>query len=157
MLKPMSFEEFPRFNLFRGRGILAVDFGTKVIGLASWCPGREPFPQPYGKIIFKDDEQACREIAQIFDDEALEVIVVGLPLHADGTDSDMTKRVRAFADKLTATIPTAELHFQDETLTSFEAQERMKNSPRYGFKVDPKQLDALAAAIILEDFIRHRD
>ena len=87
----------------------------------------------------------------------MEVIVVGLPLHADGKDSEMTKRVRAFAATLAATIPSAELHFQDETLTSFEAQERMKNSPRYGFKVDPKQLDALAAAIILEDFIRNRD
>lgn len=153
----MSFEDFPRYQEFLGRGILAVDFGSKVTGLASWCPGREPFPQPYGKVVVKDEQQLCDEIAVIFENEAMEVIVVGLPLHADGKDSEMTKRVRAFAAKLAATIPEAELHFQDETLTSFEAQERMKNSPRYGFKVDPKQLDALAASIILEDFIRHRE
>tara|TARA_R110000868_G_scaffold16687_10_gene74209 strand:- start:2455 stop:2916 length:462 start_codon:yes stop_codon:yes gene_type:complete len=153
----MSFEEYPRFEQFRGRSILAVDYGTKVTGLASWCPGREPFPQPYGKIIYKDEQQVCDEIKQIFDDEAIDVIIVGLPLYADGKDSEMTKRVRNFAALLTATIPSAELHFQDETLTSYEAQERMKNSPRYGFKVDPKQLDALSAAIILEDFIRKRD
>lgn len=153
----MSFESFPRFNHFRGRGILAVDFGTKVVGLASWCPGREPFPQPYGKIVYQDDAQVIQEIKQIFDDEALEVIVIGLPLYADGKDSEMTKRVRTFAAQVQEKIPAAELHLQDETLTSFEAQERMRNSPRYGFKVDPKQLDALAAAIILEDFIRHRD
>ncbi len=153
----MSFESFPRFSHFSGRGILAVDFGTKVVGLASWCPGREPFPQPYGKIIYKDDAQVIQEIAKIFNDEALEVIVVGLPLYPDGKDSEMTTRVRAFATLLQETISAAEVHLQDETLSSFEAQERMRASPRYGFKVDLKQLDALAAAIILEDFIRHRD
>lgn len=152
----MSFEEFPRFEQFRGRAILAVDYGTKVTGLASWCPGREPFPQPYGKIIYKDDSQVCKEILQIFDDEAMDVIVVGLPLYADGNDSEMTKCVRAFAANLAATIPSAELHFQDETLTSYAAKERMRTSPRYGFKVDPKQLDALSATIILEDFIKFK-
>lgn len=153
----MSFENFPRFDLFKGRGILAVDYGTKVVGLASWCPGREPFPQPYGKIIYQNDAQVIKEIKQIFDDEALDIIVLGLPLHADGSDSEMTKKIRIFAEQLKSVATNAEFYFQDESLSSFEAQERMKNSPRYGFKVDPKQLDALAASIILEDFIRHRD
>ncbi|PIP90103.1 MAG: Holliday junction resolvase RuvX [Bdellovibrionales bacterium CG12_big_fil_rev_8_21_14_0_65_38_15] len=153
----MNFEEYPRFDQFKGKTILSVDYGTKVTGLAFWGVGREPFPGPYGKIIYQNDDQVCQEIKTIYDDEACDVIVVGLPLYADGTDSEMTKRVRSFAAHLSATIADAELHFQDETLSSFTAQERMKNSPRYGFKVDPKQLDALAATIILEDFIRHQD
>ncbi len=45
------------------------------------------------------------------------------------------------------------LFFQDESLSTFEAEERMRESPRYNFKVDKKQLDALAASIILEDFL----
>ncbi len=153
----MSFEEFPRFVQFRGKNILAIDYGTKVTGLASWGVGREPFPQPYSKIIYQTDEQVCQEISKIADDEAIDILVVGLPLHADGTDSEMTKRVRTFATLLGSTMTGTELHFQDETLSSYTAQERMKNSPRYGFKVDPKQLDALAATIILEDFIRHQE
>jgi putative Holliday junction resolvase len=32
----------------------------------------------------------------------------------------------------------------------------MKNSPRYNFKVDLKQIDAVAASVILEDFIRRK-
>ena len=43
---------------------------------------------------------------------------------------------------------------QDETLSTFEAESRMKESPRYNFKIDPKQIDALAASIILEDFVK---
>ena len=46
------------------------------------------------------------------------------------------------------------LYFQDETLTTKEAEERMKKSPRFNFKVDPTQIDSLSASIILEDFLR---
>ena len=45
-------------------------------------------------------------------------------------------------------------HFQDETLSSFEAEQRMINSPRFNFKIDKKQIDSLAASIILEDWIK---
>ena len=43
--------------------------------------------------------------------------------------------------------------FQDEALSSFEAEDRMKNSPKYNYKIDKNHLDALAASIILEEWL----
>jgi putative Holliday junction resolvase len=45
---------------------------------------------------------------------------------------------------------------QDETLSTFEAESRMKSSPQYNFQVNLTQIDALAACVILEDFIRRK-
>ena len=39
-------------------------------------------------------------------------------------------------------------------MSSFEAENRMKNSPQYNFKIDLKHIDAVAASIILEDFMK---
>jgi putative Holliday junction resolvase len=109
---------------------------------------------PYGKIKYVDDQQLCNEILHIVDDEVVELIIIGLPLFTDGTASEMTKTVKAFAQLLHQKTDLP-IILQDETLTTYEAEQRMKNSPRYNFKVDPKQIDALAASIILEDFLNN--
>lgn len=150
----MSFSNYKNFEIYKGKSILAVDYGTKVTGLAQFCPGREPFPSPFGKIIYKSDEQVVAEIQQIVDDEVIDIIVLGLPTYEDGNQSEMTKRVKAFGLILETNIKNIQLKYQDETYSTYSAKERMMNSPQYNFQVDPKKLDAVAASIILEDFIR---
>ncbi|MCP4714144.1 MAG: pre-16S rRNA-processing nuclease YqgF, partial [Deltaproteobacteria bacterium] len=61
--------------------------------------------------------------------------------------------VEAFSLQLEQALKPLPLYRQDESLSSFDAEERMLESPRYNFKIDPDQLDALAASIILEAFI----
>lgn len=151
----MNFEKFPNYTKFLNKTILAVDYGTKVTGLGIFTPGRDPYPMPHGKIIYKSDDQVIQEIKSIVDDEFAEVIVLGLPYYTDGNESEMTEKVKKFGESLKTALSGIEVFLQDETLTSYEAQERMKNSPRYNFKVDLKEIDALAASIILEDFIKN--
>jgi putative holliday junction resolvase len=131
---------------------LGIDFGSKVIGLALFCPNRDPFILLHGKIVVENELQVLQEISNVVDEESIGAIVLGLPLFTDGKESQMTKKVRAFGEKLRNYIPQIELYYQDETLTTYEAQERMKNSPKFNFKVDPKQIDSLCASVILEDF-----
>ena len=150
----MSFFNYKNFELYKGKSILAVDYGTKVTGLAQFCPGREPFPSPFGRIIYKSDEQVVQEIKQIVDDEVIDIIVLGLPSYEDGNESEMTKKVKAFGVILETQIKDIELNYQDETYSTYSAKERMMSSPQYNFQVDAKKLDAVAASIILEDFIR---
>lgn len=140
-------------NNFTNKIILAIDYGKKVTGLATYTVDRDPFPLPFGRINYKSDDQLASEILKIVDDECIDVLVLGLPLFTDGTESEMTKIVRIFGSLLKdkSSLP---LYYQDETLTTFEAQERMKNSPRYNFKINLKEIDALAASIILEDFMK---
>ena len=136
------------------KNILAIDYGTKVTGLAAFCPGRDPFPYPIGKINYRDDQSLIKEIEIYVNDQSSDIIVLGLPLRTDGSESEMTKKVQHFGKQLQQHFSAFTLFYQDEYLSSFEAQERMKRSPRYHFKVNPEEIDALAATIILEDFIK---
>lgn len=136
---------------FSGKVVLGIDYGKKVTGTALFCPNRDPFPVPATGIPYASDQQLENELRAIIDDEAVEVVVLGLPLHADGNESDMSTTVRAFGAQIKASLKI-EVHYQDESLTSYEAKQRMQNSPQYNFKIQWDKVDSLAAAIILEDF-----
>jgi putative holliday junction resolvase len=150
----VNFEDFPNYTKLNHKNILAIDYGTKETGLASYCPGRDPYPTPYGRIIYKNDKQLIDELEEIINNEAIDVLVLGIPHFLDGKESRMTKKIQSFGVRLERHFHRLEVFRQDETLSSKEAEERMKSSPQYNFKVDPKQIDAVAASIILEDFMR---
>lgn len=142
-----------KFSL-EGKRILGIDYGSKVVGLATYHWGSDPYPLPFDRLIVKNTKQILGELKNILSNESIDAIVLGLPLFTDGKESKMTAQVREFGQILQTEFPEIELFYQDETLSSYEAQDRMKNSARYDFKVDPKQIDALAASIIIEDFVK---
>ena len=83
------------------------------------------------------------------------MVIWGIPYFTDGTESDMTKRVRSLGEELRAKLPSGvELHFQDETLSTFEAEERMKNDPRFNFQVDLKKLTRSQHPLLLNHSFR---
>ncbi len=133
---------------------LGIDYGSKVIGLALYKYKIDPFPTPYGKIAFKSTELFYNELETILNDEVVDYIVFGLPLLTDGSETEKTKEHREVAAQLSNTFPNIPVILQDETLTTFEAEQRMLNSAQYNFKIDPKKIDSLSASIILEDFFK---
>ena len=136
---------------------LAIDYGTSVTGLALFHPNQDPWPLPYGRIIYRSDHQLIQDIEQKIEEESVEIIVLGLPLCKDGGKSPMTKKVEAFGKALQQKLSQGvALYYQNEHLTTFEAEDRMKSSPRYNFTVDSKQIDALSACIILEEFLMEK-
>ncbi|MBK24354.1 MAG: Holliday junction resolvase RuvX [Halobacteriovorax sp.] len=152
LIKIMKTPHPKNIERFKGKHLLSIDYGTKVVGLASYAVGRDPYPLCFGRIIYRNDDQVIKELMAHIDENAFDILILGLPLYTDGTESDMTKTVRNFGEKLKEKAQI-ELFLQDETLSSFEAEDRMKNSPQYNFKVDLKKIDELAASIILEDFL----
>ena len=149
-----DFAHYPKFKKFHGKKILAIDFGTKVIGTAMFCPGKDPFPYVAEKIIYKSDADSIKKIGSIVADEDIQIIVLGVPYFLDGKESTTTVLVKKFGELLKSTLPDLEFFEQDETLSTKAAEEKMKNSPVYNFKVDPTKIDCVSATIILEDFIR---
>ncbi len=135
--------------------VLALDFGEKFIGVATYCVNRDPYPTPYGRIANKSQDAVLKELNAILDNECVDLVVIGLPHLIDGKTTSSTERARAFVSMIREQIalPVEE---QDETLSTFEAESRMKNSPQYNFQVDLSQIDAVAACVILEDFIRRK-
>lgn len=82
---------------------------------------------------------------------SLEVIVVGLPKHLDGTPSERTARVSEFVRALRERTPIAVVT-EDERLSSREAESRL--ALRYKDWRDRKALlDAAAAAVVLQDYL----
>ena len=134
--------------------LLAMDFGSKFIGVATYCINRDPFPTPYGRIANKSEAQVIQELKRIVSDECVDEIIIGLPFLTDGKRTASTERAQVFVNFIRQSL-TIPVHEQDETLSTFEAETRMKRSPNYNFKVDQSQIDAVAACVILEDFI-HR-
>lgn len=138
----------------RNKRILAIDYGRKVTGVAQFHAGSDPFPIAFGKIIYKSDEQLQSEICKIVEDEFIDILVIGVPYFTDGNESTLTKEIKAFIAQLNTKLEIP-VYEEDETLTTFEAEERMKNDPAYNFKVDMKKIDELCAVIILEQFYKN--
>ena len=132
---------------------MSLDYGDKFIGVATYCVNRDPYPTPYGRIANKGEEFIMKEIKRLIDNECVDLIVVGVPYLLDGKATPQTQKVVDFTQRLTASI-SLPIQTQDETLSTYEAESRMKNSPQYNFQVDYSQIDAVAASVILEDFIR---
>lgn len=88
------------------------------------------------------------------EDDGLAGIVVGLPRRLDGSDNDQTPIVRTFAAEL-ARVTSLPVILQDERLSSHEAESRLALRERDWRKRKAK-LDAVAAAIILQDYLDER-
>lgn len=151
----MSEFSLPHDHALHLKTILAMDFGEKFIGVATYCINRDPYPTPFGRIANTGPDAVVKELKKIIDDECVDVIVIGVPHLTDGKTTSTTQKARNFIQFIQEhfTLPIEE---QDETLSTFEAESRMKSSPRYNFQVDLKQIDAVAASVILEDFIRRK-
>lgn len=135
--------------------ILAMDFGEKFIGVATYCVNRDPYPTPYGRIANKGKDYVIKELKIILDNECVDIVVIGLPHLVDGKKTSSTERAQNFVNMIKEQISQV-VEEQDETLSTFEAESRMKSSPQYNFQVNLTQIDALAACVILEDFIRRK-
>ena len=94
----------------------------------------DPYPLPYGRIAYKNDQQICNEINNLIDSELVTTVILGLPTLLDGTETNMTRTIRYFGSILEKSLKDdIYFEFHDETLSTYEAEQRMKASPRYNF------------------------
>jgi putative Holliday junction resolvase len=97
-------------------------------------------------------ERTAAELARLgAEDDGLVSLVVGLPRRLDGSPNEMTPRVEAFARQLRSRTALPVI-LQDERLTSREAESRLALREK-DWRTRKKQLDAAAAAIILQDYL----
>jgi putative Holliday junction resolvase len=138
----------------RGR-ILGIDFGARRIGLAISDPSGT-IARPLTTLSVGGRADAVLRVAAeatrlASEQDGLHTIVVGLPLSLDGAPTDETAAVSAFVDKLRARLAIP-IVTEDERLTSFEADVRLAEEEP-DWRRRKEQLDAEAAAIILQDYL----
>lgn len=132
--------------------ILALDIGKRRIGIAISDP-LQITARPHSTI--ERNKESPQMIASLAKELEVQRILVGLPLHLDGTEGSQAKDVRRFAEKLEPLIPDVPYEFQDERLSSVEAEQRLADR-RGSWRKNRKKVDSVAAAVILEDFLKNR-
>ena len=130
---------------------LAIDYGKKRTGLAI-CDRNQTIASPL--TVIQGQKDLPQKIAKIVSAESVDAIVLGLPLNMDDTEGPQARLVRAFAAKLEPRLDIP-IHFQDERLTSFAAEEKLAAAD-FTKKNMQKRLDAVAAAQILEAFLERK-
>ncbi|MGE4298279.1 MAG: Holliday junction resolvase RuvX [Desulfovibrionaceae bacterium] len=134
--------------------LLGIDFGTRRVGLAVTNPtGTIAFPL---KTIHRTSRDALfDDLLRILDQEGIEAIVLGIPLAgydtADGQEHLTIRQVRNFAASLgrRTSLP---IHLMDEELSSFEAEDDLRQAGLTGNALK-NTVDQQAAVRILQSFI----
>lgn len=135
------------------RRLLAFDFGTRRIGVAS---GQELLGtgRQLTMIPARDGIPDWNHIEKLLAEAKPQLVLVGLPLNMDGTENDMCARARKFGKRLHGRYHVP-VEMVDERLTSFEAKGEVmaaggsRDFGRHG-------VDDLAAVLILETWCREQ-
>ena len=125
--------------------LLGFDFGTQRIGIA------------VGQSITGTATALCTinsrsgkpdwgRITELIDHWRPDALVVGLPLHNDGSDSDISNAARKFTQQLQGRYRLP-VHNMDERLSTHAAIQHMKQQS------SKQEVDAVAAMIILQNWL----
>ncbi len=130
--------------------LLGFDFGSQRIGVAVG-QGITGTASALCTISAVHDAPDWVRITTLINEWQPEALVVGLPRHADGSDSESTRAARTFAQQLDARYRLP-VFTMDERLSSHAAALLHRDS-----RTASAGLDAVAARIILQDWLDTRD
>jgi putative Holliday junction resolvase len=130
--------------------LLAFDYGTQNIGVASGQTiTRSANPQTPLKA--KDGIPDWNQIEKLLKEWQPDLVLVGLPLNMDDTESELSARARKFANRLHGRFGV-KVAMVDERLSSFVAKsEVMERGGSRNYKKNP--VDSIAARVILESWL----
>lgn len=132
---------------------IAVDFGRKHIGLAI-CDEEGRFAHALDTLPAEPRDKLWAALRAYARDESAVGFVVGLPYNMDGSEGKAAKHTRKFAHEL-AKATKLPVEFEDERLTSFEAEGRLIDA---GMKpsLRRRRVHEASAVLILQAFIARR-
>jgi putative Holliday junction resolvase len=131
--------------------ILGIDYGSRRTGVALGDTETR-LALPFEMFEGLPDPQLAEALAQLVRREEIDLIVIGLPLNADGSISSQSKITERFILRLIQTVgPRVPVHRASEYLSSHGAEGKLAGH----FTRDQKRqrVDALAAAAILQDWL----
>ena len=151
--------------------LLALDVGEARIGVAVSDPSGF-LASPYTTLhISRDEQQMWTSIQRLVSETEAEGLVIGLPISLDGQIHAQGERIQAFAERLKPYI-SIPISFWDERLSTVEAQrllmergqdEEQRRRRRGGQRHTHarrrrarQEIDALAAAVLLQDYLDHQ-
>ena len=129
---------------------LCIDLGDKRTGLAIGDDELN-MAHPVCVLEIPIGQSLVDAIVAAINEHAADELVIGLPLHMDGTPGQRVHITKTFADQLSKVVSIS-INYQDERLTSAAAEALLSGSGKT-HKQKKQSRDALAAAEILKDFL----
>lgn len=126
------------------KNLLALDVGEKRIGMAMADTGVK-IAVPFGYL--ENTESVMTQLAEVLLRHDIDTVVVGYPRNQSGEPTAQTAFFEAFVADMTELEIDADIVYQDESLTSVQAEQRL------GRVKDKGEIDAEAASIILQDYL----
>ncbi len=126
--------------------LLGFDYGTKRIGVAvgQTFTGSA---RPLTIVRARDGKPDWEAVSRLIAEWQPAALVVGLPVHMDGTEHERTARAQRFGNQLAGRY-NLPVHRVDERLTSYEAELELHAQGKGG-----EALDAVAAQLILQSWL----
>ena len=134
--------------------ILALDLGEKRIGVAV---SDELLMTAQGLCVIasKGAAKDLEQIAELIHNQAVSMIVLGLPRNMDGSIGPMAEKVREFGRLLQNQHPDVPVEYWDERLTTAGAQRMLIGADMSRLK-RRQVVDKVAAVLILQGYLDHR-
>ncbi len=138
-----------------GGTLLSIDYGKRTTGLAI---GHRltASARPLEPIRYRQHSGLMGALDAVIRQWQPDCIVVGLPLAGDGSETAMSREVRRFVVRLAETAPGCDICLHDERMSSEQAARGFaeRRSQGRARRRDAARLDSMAAAVILESWMR---
>ncbi len=132
--------------------LLGFDFGTKRIGIATGQTVTGSV-SALTTLTTVNDKPDWQSIAKLIEEWQPDLLIVGLPLNMDGTDTKITPTVRRFGNQLKGRY-NLPVEMVDERLSSVEARSRLHDDASLRHKrFDREQVDQIAAQVIVQSWL----
>ena len=132
--------------------IIALDHGSRRIGVAVGdTETGMAFARP--ALLRRNLATDLAAIGRLVAADAVQMIVVGLPLNMDGTEGEQAAAARRFGEQVAQS--GIGVVYEDERLSSWEAGERLSEAGRRPRR-ERGDLDSAAARVILRQYLDTR-
>ena len=133
---------------------LALDVGERRIGVAVG----EVLARPLTTLRRRSKAQDFAVLAELVRQHQIDTLVVGLPLNIDGSSGFQAQRTARYAEQLQSALSETGLTMQmvlwDERLSTAHA-DTLLSEVGYNAGQRHTQIDAAAAAVILQSYLDH--
>lgn len=133
--------------------VIAFDYGLRQIGVAH---GQTLTCSAEGISIIKasDGVPNWDQVEKLLQEWRPNLLLVGLPINMDGSESELSRLARKFARRLHGRF-NLDVLMVDERLTSQEAKSSLRDASIEGEsgRVDLTKIDHFAAALILQSWL----
>lgn len=133
--------------------ILAIDYGTKRVGIAV----SDPLQIIANGLDTVATDRLFDFLKKYIGEEEVDLLVVGMPMHLDGRPAQIADKVERFIKEFQKLFPNIKVETRDERFTSEDAKIIIRKSGAKKKKRRDKSLvDKVAAVLILQDYMESK-